>query len=184
MQDVNQAAGGEAPEGIELFIPAVYDIVWSIVPFIIILVFFWKFVIPRFTAVMDDRTATIEGGIAKAEAAQAEADATLDQYNTLLREARQEAAKIRENARAEGSTILAEFKADANAEAERIVANAHVQIEAERQAALVSVRNELGGMAIDLASRVIGESLKDDRRSASVVDQFISGLNEPAKAKG
>jgi F-type H+-transporting ATPase subunit b len=184
MQDVNLAAGGEAPEGIELFIPAVYDIVWSLVPFAIIVFFFWKFVIPRFTAIMDDRTAAIEGGIAKAEAAQAEADAALEQYNLLLREARQEAAKIRENARSEGSTILAEFKNDANAEAERIVANAHVQIEAERQAALVSVRNELGGMAIDLASRVIGESLRDDRRSASVVDQFISGLDESAKVKG
>ena len=54
------------------------------------------------------------------------------------------------------------------------------QIEAERQSALVSLRSEVGTLALDLATTVIGESLKDDKKSKSLVDRFVADL---AKSK-
>jgi F-type H+-transporting ATPase subunit b len=176
MPVITLAAGGEVPEGIGLFIPAIYDIVWSLIPFALIMFFFWKFVIPRFSKVIEDRTEAIEGGIAKAASVQAEADAALEQYNALLTEGRAEAARIREQARVEAGQIVAESKDRATADAARITANAHLQIEAERQAALVTLRAEVGSLAIDLASGVVGESLNDDRRSTALVDRFLADL--------
>ncbi|MFP7832913.1 F0F1 ATP synthase subunit B [Marisediminicola sp. LYQ134] len=173
---ISSHAEGEVPEGIAIFFPAVYDIIWSLVPFALIMVFFWKFVIPRVNTILDDRAAVIEGGIAKAESVQAEAAAALDEYNTQLAEGRAEAAKIREQARVEGQQILAELKEQAANEAARITANAHVQIQAERQAALVSLRAEIGSLAIDLASGVIGENLSDDAKSTAMVDRFLAEL--------
>lgn len=173
---------GGAPEGIAIFFPAVYDIVWSVVPALVIFVVFWKFIIPRFLTVIDDRTETIEGGISRAENAQAEAAAALAQYNAQLAEGRAEAAEIREQARTQGAQILAELKEQASAEAARILANAQVQIEAERQAALASLRTEVGSLALDLASGVISESLSDDKRSAGVVDRFLADLESSEKA--
>ena len=170
------AAEGDVPEGIEIFFPADYDIIWSLVPFAIIMIFFWKFVIPRVNKILDDRAQVIDGGIAKAEDAQKEAAAALEQYNQQLAEWRAEAARIREQARAEGAQILAEFKEQAAAEAARITANAHLQIQAERQAAMVSLRSEIGTLAIDLASGVIGENLSDDAKSAAMVDRFLAEL--------
>lgn len=170
------AAEGDVPEGIEIFFPKDYDIIWSLVPFAIIMIFFWKFVIPRVNKILDDRAQVIEGGIAKAEDAQKEAAAALEQYNLQLAEGRAEAARIREQARAEGAQILAEFKEQAAAEAARITANAHLQIEAERKAAMVSLRSEIGTLAIDLASGVIGENLSDDAKSAAMVDRFLAEL--------
>jgi F-type H+-transporting ATPase subunit b len=158
------------------FIPAVYDIVWSIIPFAIILGAFWFFLVPKFRAILDDRAAVIEGGIAKAETAQAEAAKALAEYNLQLAEGRAEAAKIRENARTEGAQILAELKEQASAESARILANAQVLIEAERQAALLSLRSEVGSLAIDLASGVIGESLSDDAKASAIVDRFLAEL--------
>jgi F-type H+-transporting ATPase subunit b len=172
------AEGGTNP-----FLPADYDIIWSIIPFAIILAFFVFFVIPKFRAILDDRARVIEGGIAKAESAQAEAAAALEQYNAQLREGRAEAAQIREQARVEGAAILAEFKENAAAEAARITANAHLQIEAERQAAVLSLRSEVGSLAIDLASGVIGESLSDDEKASAVVDRFLAELESTEKAK-
>jgi F-type H+-transporting ATPase subunit b len=133
----------------------------------------------------DEREAQIEGGIRKAEIAQAEAAAALDQYTAQLAEGRAEAAKIREQARLDGTKILAELKEQASAEAARITANAQVQIEAERQSALVSLRSEVGTLAIDLASGVIGQSLTDDKKASALVDQFLSDLesSESTKAK-
>lgn len=170
------AAEGGAPEGIWLFIPPFYDILWSAVVFAVILFFFWKFAIPKFTTILDERSAIIEGGIAKAENAQAEAAEQLEKYNAMLAEARAEAGRIREQARVDGTTILSELKEQASAEAARITANAAAQIEAERQAALSSLRSEVGVLALDLASGVIGQQLSDDKKAAALVDSFLADL--------
>ena len=67
-----------------------------------------------------------------------------------------------------------------------VTATAQAQIEAERQSALVSLRSEVGTLAIDLASGVIGESLTDDRKAQNVVDRFLADLeaSEQAAAGG
>lgn len=172
-----------AEEGTNPLFPAIYDIVWSIVPFALILLLFWKLVLPRMQRTLDARAEAIEGGIELAENAQAEAAAALEEYNRQLAEARAEAAKIREQARVDGTKILSELKEQATAEAARITANAQAQIEAERQSALVSLRAEVGSLAIDLASGVIGESLTDDQRSAAIVDRFLADLEADETAK-
>jgi F-type H+-transporting ATPase subunit b len=162
-------------------IPHLYDIFWSAVCFAIILVaFFWK-VLPRVQKTLDARAEVIEGGIKKAENAQAEAAAALDKYNDQLAEARAEAAQIRDKARQDGTKILAELKEQASAEAARITAAAQATIEAERLAALASLRSEVGSLAIDLASGVIGQSLSDDTKAAALVDQFLADLEASEK---
>jgi F-type H+-transporting ATPase subunit b len=164
-------------------IPPVYDILWSAVAFLIILFFFWKYVLPRVQKALDERSALIEGGIERAQNAQAEAQAALESYNRQLNDARSEAAAIRDQARADGARIVAEAKETANAEAARIAANAQVQIEAERQAALVSLRAEVGTLALSLASNIIGETLSDDKRANAVVDRFLVDLEASEGAK-
>ena len=99
---------------------------------------------------------------------------------------RAEAGRIRETAREDGRKIVAEAKDQATSEAARVTATAQAQIEAERQSALVSLRSEVGTLAIDLASGVIGESLSDDRKAQNVVDRFLADLeaSEQAAAGG
>ena len=168
-------------EDINPLIPAAYDILWSAVCFAIILgLFLWK-ILPNVQKTLDARAEVIEGGIKKAENAQAEAAAALDKYNEQLSEARAEAGRIREQARLDGTKILNELKEQATIEANRITANGLATIEAERQAALVSLRTEVGSLAIDLASGVIGQSLSDDAKAASLVDQFLKDLEASEK---
>lgn len=165
-----------AEEAFNPLLPALPDLVWGAVCFVVLLAFFWWKVLPTVTKGLDARAEAIEGGIKKAENAQAEAAAALQQYNEQLAEARAEAGRIREAARADGVKILNDLKTQASIEAARITANASAQIEAERQSALVSLRAEVGSLAIDLASGVIGESLTDDKRSAALVDRFLAEL--------
>ncbi|MCT1830204.1 F0F1 ATP synthase subunit B [Brevibacterium luteolum] len=164
-------------------LPATYDIVWSAVIFLVILVVFWKFVLPTFNRVLDERAEKIQGGIEKAERVQAEADAALAEYQKQLADGRAEAARMRSEAQEEGAQIIAEMKQQANAEAERIISQAKAQIEAEKQAAMVELRGDVGGLATDLASRIVGESLTDDARSAQVVDRFIADLEASTPAQ-
>jgi F-type H+-transporting ATPase subunit b len=163
-------------------IPAWYDIVGSLICFAIILFFFWRLVLPRMKKLLDERAEAIEGNIAKADEAQHKAEALLEEYTEQLADARAEAAKIREQARTDGQKILAELKEQASAEAARITATAQAQIEAERQAAVVSLRGEVGSLEIDLASGVVGEVLSDDKRAQAIVDRFLADL-EASEAK-
>ncbi|MCP6324571.1 hypothetical protein NL453_29520, partial [Klebsiella pneumoniae] len=66
-----------------------------------------KYVVPAFEKIYQDRKEAIEGGLAKAEKAQAEAAAAREEYNQQLESARLEAQKIREEARTEGESIIA-----------------------------------------------------------------------------
>ncbi|WDH79918.1 F0F1 ATP synthase subunit B [Microbacterium esteraromaticum] len=159
-------------------IPAWYDIIWSGLWFVIILVVVWKVALPRLNAMLDERSAAIEGNIAKADEAQKQAEEALEEYTRQLAEARTEAGEIREAAREDGKKIVTEAKDAATAEANRITAAAHTQIEAERQAAFVSLRSEVGTLAIDLAGNVVGETLADDTRATAVVDRFLADLEK------
>lgn len=170
-------------EAINPLIPAVYDIVWSAIIFAALLIVVIVLVLPRLNKALDERRDAIQGGLERAEKAQSEAAATKDEYQAALAEARAEAAKIREQARTEGQAILADLKEQAQAEATRIAANAQVQIEAERQAALVSLRAEVGTLALDLASAVIGDSLGDDAKSTALVDRFLADLETSGSGK-
>ena len=171
------AAEGEASNPL---LPAIYDIVWSIIPFALVLLLFWRVVLPRLQKTLDERSEAIEGGIAQAESAQAEAKEALEKYNALLADARAEAASIRDQARAEGTQILQEMKTSAQAEADRIAENAQAQIEAERHQAVLSLRKEVGNLALDLASAVVQERLSEDAKAASVVDKLLADLDKEA----
>lgn len=163
-------------------LPESYDLLWSSVVFVILLTFFWFKVLPNFKKTLDERTEAIEGRLEAAEKAQAEAAAKTANIEAEQAAARAEAAQIREAARAEGAAILAELKEQAANEAARLTATAKTQIEAERQAALISLRSEVGAIAIDLASSVVGASLQNDKVASGVVDKFLADLEASEKA--
>ena len=171
-----------AEESVNPLVPALPDLVWGTLAFVIVLAFFWWKVLPSINKALDARADAIEGGIQRAEEAQAKAAAALEEYTAKLAEARGEAGAIRDQARADGVKIVAEAKETAQAEAARLTATAHAQVEAERQSTLVSLRSEVGTLALDLAGGVIGESLSDDARAQSVVDRFLAELEESEKA--
>ncbi|MEE1620847.1 F0F1 ATP synthase subunit B [Zafaria sp. Z1313] len=179
---MNNAVILAAAEGANPLVPNWWEILVTVLGFAILLFIVNKFVVPAFEKTYEERSAAIEGGIAKAEAAQAEANAALEEYKQQLTDARTEANRIREEARAEGAKILAELKEKAAAESARITEQAHVQIEAERTAAVASLRSEVGTLATELAGKIVGESLQDDARSARVVDRFLADLESQQSA--
>ncbi|AGW42016.1 ATP synthase F0F1 subunit B [Leifsonia xyli subsp. cynodontis DSM 46306] len=172
------AASGEQHNPL---IPEPADIIGSLICFVVILFFFWKLVLPRMKKLLDERAEAIEGNIAKADEAQHKAEALLEEYTAQLADACAEAAKIREAARADGQKIVAEAKDAATVEAARVTVAAQAQIEAERQSALVSLRSEVGSLAIDLASGVVGEVLTEDKKAQAMVDRFLADLEAAEK---
>jgi F-type H+-transporting ATPase subunit b len=166
-----------AAEAHNPLIPPVSEIIVGLITFGILLFVLVKFVFPQLEKTFVARREAIEGGIERAEAMQAEAKASLEQYRAQLAEARTEAAQIRDAARAEGQQIIEELRAQAQEESARIVARGAEQLAASRQQVLNELRGEIGTLAVDLAGRVVGESLADDARRSGTVDRFLDQLD-------
>ena len=157
-------------------IPTLPEFILGLIAFVVVFGLLFKVLMPRIQQTLSERTELIEGGLARSEEAQTEAKQLLDQYREQLAEARHEAARLREEAREEGAQIIAEMREQAQVEARRITESAQAQIQAERQQALTALRAEVGTMAVELASRIVGESLTDEARQSRMVDRFLSEL--------
>ncbi len=168
------AEGGE--ESLNPLIPHPIEIVLSLVVFGLIYFVVARYVVPNFEKTYAERTDAIEGGLKQAEEKQAAADAKLAELEQQLGAARQEAARIREEAREQGAAIVSEMREQAQTEASRIVEHGKAQIEAERQQAVTALRAEVGALATGLAGRIVGESLDDEARQSRVIERFLADL--------
>lgn len=179
MQPLNLLAG----EALNPLIPQTAEVIVGFIAFTLLFLVLKSKVVPMFEKAYAARTEAIQGGIERAEKAQLEAQRALVQYNEQLSSAQGEAAKLREDARAQGAAILEELRTKAQDEAARITAAAHASIEAERQQAITSLRNEVGALAVELASKIVGEALDDQARQSRIVDRFIEDLEKSQQSK-
>jgi F-type H+-transporting ATPase subunit b len=168
-------------------VPALGEIIIGSIAFAIFCYVVMKYVVPRMEQMFRERTEAIEGGLRRAEEAQAEAQQLLQQYRTQLTEARTEAAQIREGARADAQRISDEMRAEALAEQARIVRRGEEQLAAQRQQIVAQLRTEVGALAVQLAGRIIGDSLADEAGRQRTVDRFLDeldGMSQPATVGG
>lgn len=172
-----------AANGVALFLPETYDIVWSLIILIIVALFFYKFFLPKFQSVFDERTAKIEGGLAKAEQAQKDAEEAKKKYQAQLSTARVEASKIRDDARAEASHIIADARSRAETEAAQITANAERSLESQQQKAMVNLKGEVGSLATSLASKILGSELQDSAVQTQMIDQMLADMENDESKK-
>jgi F-type H+-transporting ATPase subunit b len=159
-------------------VPDLTELIIGAVSFFIVFGLLARVLIPRISKTLEERTDKIEGGLRRAEEAQAEANRALEQYRAQLAEARHEASRLREEAREQGAQIKAELRAEGEAERQRIVQAAHAQLDADRQQAISALRAEVGALAVELAGRIVGESLEDEARQRRTVDRFLAQLEE------
>jgi F-type H+-transporting ATPase subunit b len=159
-------------------LPHTAELIVGFIAFTILFLVLKRAVVPMFEKAYAARTDAIQGGMEKAEKAQREAEVALRRYTEQLSDAQSEAQKIREDARTQGAAILEDLRGKAQEEAARITAAASAQIEAERQQAITSLRNEVGALATELASKIVGEALDDQVRQSRIVDRFLDDLEK------
>src|SRR3954449_7666747 len=162
--------------GGNVLFPHIPEIIVGTIAFALLCFVLMKYVFPRMETTFQARVDAIEGGIKRAEEAQAEANKLLEQYKAQLAEARTEAARIRDEARADAEGIRQDVLAKAREESDRIIAAGRDQLAAQRESIVRELRSEVGTLAVDLASKIVGESLADEARSRGTVDRFITEL--------
>jgi len=175
-QAVLLAAEGDEPEGIDLLLPATDELVAGIIAFGIVFFFIWKWALPAINKGLEARRDAITGQLKQADEAKVEAQSLLDDYRQQLAGAQQEASSIIDQARQTADGLKADIVAKAEAEADEIRSKARRDAEGEMRKAQGALRSEVASLSMDVAEKVIGESLDRDAQSA-LVDRYIDELS-------
>jgi F-type H+-transporting ATPase subunit b len=163
--------------------PKAGELIVGLIAFAVLFFFTWKWVIPRFKQVLEERREKIQGEMERAEATRKEAEKLQEEYRSQLNGAREEANRIIEESRASADQLRRDLQAKAEEEAQAIVARAQEEIRAERDRAFQELRAQVGSIAVELAERVVRQSL-DEKTHQRLIDEFIDEVASGAAANG
>ena len=170
--------------GTAFILPPLYEIFWAAIVLLLILLVVGRFALPRLYAVLDERARRIQEGLDLADKAEQDQADAEKRAARLVDEARREAARIRDNAQSEAKEVVAQARTDAQTEAAGILQGAQRQILADKQAAQISLRTDVGMLASTLAERIVGEQLSDTALSERVIDRFLDELETMEPVEG
>jgi len=152
--------------------PHLNELIVGAIAFGVLFFFVWKWVLPRLNQALKAREEKIRGELEQAERARREAEAQQAASQEQLKEARGEAGRIVEEARRTAEEMRRDLLARAEEEAGGVVERAQEEIRAERDRAFQSLRDEIATLSVELAARVVGESL-DTERQRRLVESYI-----------
>ena len=162
--------------------PHLNELIVGAIAFGVLFFFVWKWVLPRVNKMLEERRQKIQGSLEEAEKAKQEADQMLARYEAQLRDARGEANRIIDEARKTAESMRKDLLGKAEEESRAIVARAQDEIRAERDRAFEELRTSIGELSVELAGRVVGETLNKDRHM-KLVDQYITELATKGNGK-
>jgi F-type H+-transporting ATPase subunit b len=156
----------------------------ELIIFVIVLVVFWKVILPPLQKSLDERDAKIRKTAEDSQRAEEKLKAAQAKYATALAEARGESAAVREDARAEGTRMLNELREQAHQEADAISQRASEQMAVQRAQAVRDLRGQIGEFSVALAGRILGAPLPADSNRSVTVARFLEEIDsstvEPA----
>lgn len=168
---------GASEGGLDILLPPVNELIAGIIAFSIVFFFIWKWAVPAINRSIEQRQAAIAGQIEDAEKAKAEAESLLADYQSQLAESKTEGNRIVEEARGSADQLKADILAKAEDEADQIRAKARDEAASEKSRALSDAKSEVGAISVDLAGRIVGESLDADAHQA-LIDRYLRDLEQ------
>ncbi len=169
------AEESEGGEGIDLLLPATSELIAGVIAFAIIYYFVWKWALPVLRQTLEKRQAAIRGQLEEAERKNQEAESLLQDYREQLAQSKDEANRIIEEARQTAEGVREETVTRAQTEAADIVARARQEADAEAQRALEAARSEVANLSVNLAEKVVGQSL-DRATQLGLVNSYLAEL--------
>ena len=171
------AAEEETSSGLDLILPDRVELIAGIIAFSIVFFFIWKWAWPTINKTLEQRQAAMVGQMEDAEKAKTEAESLLADYQSQLAEAKTEGNRLIEEARATAEQMKADMLARAEEEAEGIRAKARDDASAEKARALSEAKSQVGDISVDLAGKIVGESLDADAHQA-LIDRYLADLEK------
>lgn len=156
-----------------LLLPETGLLFWMLLSFIVVFAVLAKFGFPVITRMVEERREYVEQSLQAAKVANDQLAQVKSQSEALLQSAREQQMKILNEASATRDQIVAEAKAQAQAETQRQIEDAKRQIRLEQDAAIRAARSEIALLAVDIAQKVIREKLDNTPAQMSMIDRLL-----------
>ncbi len=161
----------------ELLLPGLGLIFWTLIAFVIVFVILKKFAWKPILASLKERETGIANSLATAERVKAEMAHMKNESEAMMAQAREERSRMVKDAKEATDKMLSEAKERARLEYDRIVADAQVAILQQKNAALIDVKNQVGRLVIEVSEKVIRRELSNRAEQ----ENYIKGLAETVK---
>jgi F-type H+-transporting ATPase subunit b len=159
-----------------LVLPDIGLVFWNTLAFIVLFfvlrAFAWK---PMLKAI-NDREQGIEDALAKADKMKADMAAMQSENEALLVKAREERASLLKEAKETADKMVADAKDKAKTEYDRIVADAQLAINQQKNAALTEVKNQVGTLVVEVAEKVLRRELADKAQQEKYIRELADNV--------
>ena len=148
----------------------------ELIIFVVLMIIIGKKIIPPINAALAQRREQISASLDAADQARADAAAADDERRAVLEEARQQAREVVAQANRTAEAVRVDAQTRGQAEFERIVGGAEVEVARARQGAVEEASNRLGEIAMDVAERVIGRPVSAEAHR-DLIEEAVTALH-------
>ena len=163
---------------------AVAVLVAEWVAFAIMIFVLWRYVLPLVTDMVRKRQDEVQHQVEEAEEATRKLEDAQGRFENAVQQAEAEAARIRDDARADAAALREELIAQAEADVERMLQRGRDQLTAQRDQVVRGLRSDLGGASVELAERIVRKELSDESARSASVDSFLSDIENLPSPRG
>ncbi len=149
---------------------------WQMLLFVGLLLILRKFAWKPILGAVNDREEGIKNALESAEAARKEMQNLQADNERILNEARAERDGMLKEARQLKENMIADAKAEAQAEADKIVAQAQATIESEKKAAIADLKNQVAGISVEIAEKVVRKELANKDKQLELVESMLGDV--------
>ncbi len=162
----------------ELFTPDFGLIFWMFIAFGVLFLVLWKFAWPMILKSVDERADLIDKGVEYAQEAKIQLDNARSEAEEYLNTARKEQAQILRDADKMKTQIIEQARVAAQAEAQKVMDNAKLQIQQQQKEAQQQFRNQVSEFAIQIAGKIVKNQMKEDEAQNKLVNSMLDQIEQ------
>ncbi|MCR4583882.1 MAG: F0F1 ATP synthase subunit B [Prevotella sp.] len=150
---------------------------WMTVVFLVVLFILWKYGFPVIVKMVDERKAYIDESLKKAHEANERLANIQKEGESILQEAREKQAQILREAAETRDAIVEKAQDKARSEGARLLDEAKAAIDQEKKAAIADIRQQVATLSVEIAEKVLKQSLKDDKSQMDLIDRMLDEVS-------
>ena len=161
----------------DLLIPSTGLLFWMSLTFLVVLIILWRHGFPVIVKMVTDRKAFIDDSLRKAHEANEKLANIQKEGESILQEAREKQASILKEAASTRDAIVEKAQDKAREEGARLINDAKIEIDNEKQAAISDIRKQVATLSVEIAEKILREKLGNDKAQMDLIDRMLDDVS-------
>ena len=161
----------------DLLIPSTGLLFWMSLTFLVVLFILWKFGFPVIVKMVAERKSFIDDSLRKAHEANEKLANIQKEGESILQEAREKQASILKEAASTRDAIVEKAQDKAREEGARLINDAKIEIDNEKQAAISNIRKQVATLSVEIAEKILREKLGNDKTQMDLIDRMLDDVS-------